>query len=303
MRKIITLIILFITFGSSAQVWIDQNANWHYEYWSLGVEGFYNFKYTQDTLVGGQSCQQIEQTVYSQYFGNTSIDTSSIIKQFTYVNADTVFYWRDNQFFTLFNFGASIGDQWLIGIYDVSLGGLGCQDSSYVEVVDTSSIIINSTSYRTITLAPVGNSSIGLSGTFVERFGLVNISTSFHLFPRIMNCDPNVIVEWHILTFNCFEDDSFALYSPNGQECENISVGLNEPLINLSVFPNPITDVLNIEIEGDFSFELLNINGESLKEGASENLEIIDFSDLAAGLYLLIIEKNDQKETVRVINE
>lgn len=290
MRNTITLLLLFITISTNAQVWIDQNANWHYEYFNIASSGYYNIKYVQDTIVGGQPCQQIEQTQYVFPYGGLPEDTVSFATQYTYVNTDTVFYWRNNQFFTLFNFGASIGDQWLIGISDPHAGDFSCQDSSYVEVIDTGSIVINAVNYRTITLTTVENSSIGLEGTFVERFGFLDSDVPITPFPRFMNCNDSIIFEWDHVTFQCFEDDSFTLYNPSGEDCGRTTTSTNDQsssLIQFQLFPNPVTNFINVVSDEPGTLMLLNYTGKILGSYNVSQSEMIDLSSFSNGLYII----------------
>ena len=115
MKTLLLLVILTVSMTSTSQVWVEQNANWHYDYWNIGYAGFYEMEYVQDTMVGGVLCQQLETTSYQFGYNQTMtlnlINTFSFPTQFTYVSGDTVFYWNENQFFTYLNFGSNIGDQ------------------------------------------------------------------------------------------------------------------------------------------------------------------------------------------------
>jgi len=291
MRNSITILFLFFTLSSSAQVWIDQNANWHYDYWVIGSSGFYEMKYVQDTVVGGKLCQQIEKNQYIfDFLGSQIVDTVFDATQYTYVSSDTVFYWNDNQFFTLFNFGATIGDQWLIGISDPNSGIFSCHDSSYVEVTDTGSIAINSVNYRTITLTTTDSSSLGLEGTFVERFGFIDSNVPFQPFPRYMNCDSGIIFEWVYATFKCFEDDSFPLYNPSGEDCEPFTTGFddqNPPLTQFQFFPNPTTNLINVISDAPGNLKIIDCTGKLIRSYTISHSELIDLSYLANGLYII----------------
>lgn len=299
MKSLLLLPLLFIALSSSAQVWIDQNANWHYDYWNIGYSGFYDMEYVQDTVIGGQLCQQIETTQYkftTDQFGVWhQLNTYSHPTQFTYVNSDTVFYWNDNQFFTLFNFGADIGDQWLIGISDPYSGGFSCHDSSFVEVTDTGSVNINSVNYHTITLTTLDSSSLGLEGTYVERFGFIDSNTPFQPFPRGMNCDNGVVVEWDYVTFKCFEDDSFSMYNPSGEDCEFLLTHLsleNKKPSKLQFFPNPTTDIVNVISDHSGTLQIIDCTGKLVQFYNILHSETIDLSSLENGIYIAVFRSN-----------
>ena len=289
MRNSITILFLFFIISSNAQVWIDQNAKWHYEFWNIASIGYYDIKNTQDTILGGQLCRQIEQTQYILPSGATPADTLSLATEYTYVNSDTVFYWKDNQFFTLFNFGANIGDQWLIGINDPSMGQFACNDSSFVEVTNTSSITINSMNYRTITLTTVNNSSLGLEGTFVERFGFMDTNIPSLPFPRFMNCDSTIVFEWNYVTFKCFEDHSFPIYNPSGEDCVSFT-GIQDqipPSAQLQLSPNPTTGFINVFSDETGTLMLIDYTGKKIKSYSISQSKLIDLSSFARGFYII----------------
>ena len=257
---LLTVLLLFST-TSISQVWVEPNANWHYDFWNIGYAGFYEMEYAQDSVVGGVLCQQIETTTYQFGYDQSSnlvlINTFSLPTQFTYVSGDTVFYWNENQFFTYLNFGAAIGDQWLIGTS--SSAGSVCQDSSFVEVLETGSVSINSVNYRTITLASTDNSSLRLNGIFVERFGFMDSNQPFQPFPQTNFCD-GAIYEWDIVSFKCFQDDAFSLYNPSGEECEYYltHLGIEEVTTDKKELVK-IVDFLGREVEHQSNVPLILI--------------------------------------------
>ena len=70
MKKIGILIFfcsLLIT--SNGQTWIDEGAEWHFNYFGLSYAGFIKVKYTKDTIIEGRSCQKLEQFQY-RFTGN-----------------------------------------------------------------------------------------------------------------------------------------------------------------------------------------------------------------------------------------
>lgn len=291
MTHLLSILLFLFPFFCSSQVWVEQNATWHYDYWNIGSGGFYRLEYTQDTVVGGQICQKIATKKFSfasDQFGTIQLqDSTELPPQFTYVSGDTVFYWNDNQFFTLFHFGADIGDQWLIGASNPQALST-CSDSSFVEVTDTGSVTINAVSYRTITLEPVDSSSLGLSGVFVERFGFLDHNQPFLPFPREMHCD-GTIVEYDILSFKCFEDDALSLYNPSGEDCEyyltHLTVDENH-LSHASIYPNPFTDFIEIIYLNDGTLTIYNAQGALIESRNYFSSEKIDLSHLQAGFYL-----------------
>ncbi|HQO49688.1 MAG TPA: hypothetical protein PK939_04625, partial [Bacteroidales bacterium] len=55
---------LFINSASFSQVWIDYGAAWHYDFWNIGVGGFFKYEYASDTVIDGHNCQKITSESY-----------------------------------------------------------------------------------------------------------------------------------------------------------------------------------------------------------------------------------------------
>lgn len=79
------------------------------------------------------------------------------------------------------------------------------------------------------------------------------------------------------------------------------ALSLNEygKLYNIKAYPNPVKDILNIELpdENDFDLYLYNITGEVvLKKKAVDKPAQINVSELTPGIYLLsIIDRKNHK--------
>lgn len=277
---------------ANSQIWIDSNATWHYnleELSGLSIQGFYKYLYHEDTIIDGITCQKIACRAYEFYTWPEVVflDSNSVAEYYTYVSNDTVYYRNNDAFFVLFDFGASIGDTWIIST--TNNGGGFCDDTSRVQVIDTGTVIINSQVLRTITLEPVAGSSYGLAGVYNEKFGLMSYGP-WHLFPRIIECDTNVIVEWYYTSFKCFEDDSFSLYNPSGTDCEYLltHLELSETKWNeFSVYPNPVQDKLIIQVPEIGQISIVTIHREVLlTKQVHEKLEL-DFSEFEPGIYFI----------------
>ena len=255
MKSLLTAFVLCFTLNTSfAQVWVDEGAVWHYDYWNVAQEGFYEIKQVADTTIDGQLCKAFDGKRYSYGMSEPGgdyvlIGESDLTTNYTYVSGDTVFYRDHDAFYVMLNFGAEVGDTWIISTHPY---WESCDDTSRIEVMETGSITIGGEDYRTITVEPTSNSPFGFVGTFVERFGNISGSNPFiTTFPSGYECDSmDAIVEWDYVGFSCFEDDSFTLYNPSGEDCDwwRVNVGLAEDeLSKLSVYPNPANASLTIQ--------------------------------------------------------
>jgi hypothetical protein len=71
---------------------------------------------------------------------------------------------------------------------------------------------------------------------------------------------------------------------------------------NLKVYPNPVENILNVEIDKTgMDYQLININGQAVSNGKLENTtQEINFSDLPAGTYFL---KINNEKTHKIIKQ
>ncbi|MDI1233750.1 MAG: T9SS type A sorting domain-containing protein [bacterium] len=304
----LTLVFIFVSFSLFSQAWIRKGAEWHYAYDALSSTGFTKFVYTKDTLVGGKTCQKITSKLYE--FGANQNQQTYLkgifpqADQYTYISGDTVFYWFETKFYVLYNIGAQPNDTWQLG-NNPSSNQFGCTGST-IKVDSVGAKIINGKSYRWIAVSPASNSNVLLKGKIIERFGAME----FNLFPTQNVCN-NSNADLPQSYFNCFGDDSFALYNTTGKDCEYLmkinvlKVGFNDSRIAL--YPNPAKSTLTIDqIEFKFSaLELYSIEGRLVKSFALANaIEILEVAGMPNGLYTVkLISNKGEPSYKRVILE
>lgn len=284
--KYFTLIcLLLITVNLHSQVWIDNGAIWHYNYSGLFGGGFIKISYTGDTLINGQQCQQLNPLKYhfalDQYNNIVFLGTTSQPTEYTYSSGDTVFYYRNNQFFVLYNFGAQPGDTWNLG---TDTNQLQCSQS-YAHVDSIGTVNINGYSYRWLSLSNASNSSVGIYGKIVERFGAYGTSNSY-LFPVENNCDSTIIAEFDWMSFSCFEDSTFSLYNTSTSDCEHLlSINSNYQNSSILIYPNPTNGIIEVNGSNIKSIEVYNSLGNKIIENKIN--KIIDLSFKTDGIYLI----------------
>lgn len=219
MKRLLTLLFVTSTFATFSQTWVSDNAVLHYDYWNVGESGFYKIQHTSDSVIIGKTCKQfdIEKHKFTYFanfpnVGDTTIYSGPLAMgtRFTYQSNDSVFHWDQTEFKLLFDFGAQVGDTWVIS---TQTSNFGCGDSSQVEVIGIGTEVINGTTYRYLDLASTSTSEWRLQGRYNERF-----ARSIFPFARQHDCEG--VTEWDQLTFKCFKDDDFALFNPSGEDCE-----------------------------------------------------------------------------------
>lgn len=75
---------------------------------------------------------------------------------------------------------------------------------------------------------------------------------------------------------------------------------------NLKVYPNPVTNELTIEIEGnneEFDFQIINAIGQTVYKGNIKNQTTIQTGSFAPGMYLVRFENNSTLEFKKVIKK
>jgi len=308
MKKIVTLLFLnTIAFGTKAQTtpWISQGATWFYTWSGAGLGGNMKIEYTHDTILFGKTCEILKTTRYMYGMQGPGLpivllSTQILGNGYTYSDGDTVFYLNGNHFNILYNFGAQVNERWDLGV-DTS----DCLCSKSIVKVDSiSSVTINSNSHRVLYTSDSANSTVGITGKIIEHVGALQ-----YLFPTARNCNPEIVVDFSMYNFSCFQDNtmSYKLVSPD--ECENpYHVGITE-LANgskqIQCFPNPVEDELNINFIGEKNYRICihNLLGENIIETKKQNnLSVsIDMSSLASGIYIATLEDKFGEKTSKLI--
>ena len=87
------------------------------------------------------------------------------------------------------------------------------------------------------------------------------------------------------------------------------NVGINSNIKSndfISIYPNPITDKLNIEFENsqEIKFSIMNSLGQVVYiSGDKSPRQEIDLSFLEAGIYYLKIQSNSEQKTIKLIKQ
>lgn len=107
------------------------------------------------------------------------------------------------------------------------------------------------------------------------------------------------------ITEETTEDSTEFMTEKSGIVEESEEINDEKTGATISVFPNPATAYLNIQIsdiENSASYQLYSINGSVVKSGTiSSNTERIELFDLEIGTYLLRIENGKSFEEFKII--
>lgn len=79
------------------------------------------------------------------------------------------------------------------------------------------------------------------------------------------------------------------------------SIAENE-LASVLVYPNPASDMVFIESEGNVNFELYDLQGSQLQaDKLLAGMRSIDLSEFSAGVYVLVLTVDDERRTERLV--
>lgn len=73
---------------------------------------------------------------------------------------------------------------------------------------------------------------------------------------------------------------------------------------NTKIYPNPVQNIVNVEVDGLSEIEVFDVNGRFLiKKQASENKNSIDISSLSKGIYILKVSSATGNGNFKIIKE
>ena len=73
--------------------------------------------------------------------------------------------------------------------------------------------------------------------------------------------------------------------------------------VKVNVFPNPANDMMNINVNGAFKYQLVNSLGQVVRSGKANNKATVSVSELNQGIYFLTITAGNQVSVQKVIVE
>jgi len=133
---------LLFSIATLAQEWFNAGAVWQHEYFNGAFIGYVRMEVAGDTLVGGDQAKILARTRVTASFGGTTIDTTPIEPWVVREADGVVDIWESWQvsYATLYDMNAAPGDQWTMAR---SIEWVICDPESFVEVVDTGSVLLN----------------------------------------------------------------------------------------------------------------------------------------------------------------
>ena len=73
--------------------------------------------------------------------------------------------------------------------------------------------------------------------------------------------------------------------------------------IGLSIFPNPTTNELNIEINGDFNYEIVDARGRNIANGSGSESVVLKTTNYETGVYFVTISNDNNTVVTRIVKQ
>ncbi|WP_051568514.1 T9SS type A sorting domain-containing protein [Crocinitomix catalasitica] len=104
-------------------------------------------------------------------------------------------------------------------------------------------------------------------------------------------------------TYNVVVKDQNECSATSSIEINRFASVTNNDELNLSVYPNPTSDQLTIETEGNFSYQIIGINGAVLINGTATNKTDVSLIELANGFYFVKVNTAYQEQVLEIVKK
>ncbi|RIJ47224.1 T9SS C-terminal target domain-containing protein [Maribellus luteus] len=306
--KIKLMIVLLMLYNgvSSQTEWAPVGAKWHYsrnEGTMPTNEGYVLYESVKDTLIQEKTVRLISKT----YYHSNGIDVSDLGNEYMYQENNKVFYLKNDQFFTLYDFNARAGDSWTIYGND-NLGDFCNYDPLGEIVVDSvKNITINDKELKLLYTSPAASSNWGFNDVIIEQVGCLT-----HMLPQALECVLDI--PSHLGPLRCYSDSFLGNYKSTRWDkseynCDalfNYTAVTDREDSRIRYFPNPVEDYLNLQFpdaraHGDVQVEIRNINGSLLKTGHTAKRLFV--GNLPSGVYYVTITTSEERSSFKFIKK
>ncbi len=284
-------------------------ASWYYDYNNVDRVGYTQVTYSADTLLGGIKAAVLEKFQYFYDFSDHSYHEKFLGKEYLHANADKVFIYRHERFYTLFDFSANVGDQWLIPASRIGNLELECDSVSMATVISKGDTIVNDKSLRYIVLDSYMNKEghWSIEGMIIEKIGPIE---SYLLPSPSYHCAVDI---FEAQALRCYLDDGFGLYETGITPTCDYLVNLDELHISseLNIRPNPAGRMFEIRFElplqTRITIDLFNMEGRLIKNLLKNELHpgahsfTFDCSNISPGVYIIQLTSNAEVITKRLV--
>ncbi len=304
MKKITFLIVLFINSSIFGQMWFENNPQWKYKYYNFDSRvGYCQINVVGTETKGGIECKKLHAVLYLEDFTvppptPTPSWTEDLGYFYAYASAtgDQVYYYINNQFYTLYDFNANIGDTWVI--YNANTN-VNCNPAEgTVVVANKGTETINGETLKFIDVYSTGSAS--LQGRIYQKIGAIDVlffPEYTHYYPDCGNMPEDASWGQELL---CYEEDDF-LYNNGTNQCYTIALGLEDIILEDTTYSlytkNDDLYVKNNKIAKNITLTLYTISGKKVtyKTKNTTTLVQVNTASLSKGIYIAVLTIDNQK--------
>jgi len=307
---IIGLFLFFSNSGQAQQIsWFPDNAEWYYTVHCLSdpLCGHLYYYTDGDTVIDGAPA-----IIIRSQQDNSEAQNSQTATHYFRVANDTVFYFSNstNAWGMLYDFNAQPGDVWDL---TETLSGIifpvwDEEAEARIEVDSITNEMLGDVMRRVIHTSPLYNeeemepqSDWTFYGSIVEGIGPVG--SSHGLFGESV---AQPLGGW-LPVFSCYREGDQLVYGSGELPCGIVSSVDHEEVSPISIFPNPTTSHIRLQLPPDFAFRaavtVYNITGQMV--GRNENFNSLDPLPMnyPPGLYVVEARSNGQVVRGKVVVE
>lgn len=220
---------------ASAQSFAPAGASWHYDFKVLTKEGYVKIYKEKDTLVAGKLCSKLIKQKIIYDFSISLLDTFNLGVEYVYEQGNTVYYFRNNKFYTLYDFNATVGSKW-----EIHSNSSTCSSTDSVIVDSIKTTRINSIPLKTL-FVHSKNKNITFTNAIIEKIGCIG-----YLFPEPI-CVTDINEGGPL---RCYSDSSNWSYQTNVSPTCDYVTAINENSYlscTIQIYPNPISDFIYLK--------------------------------------------------------
>jgi uncharacterized protein YlzI (FlbEa/FlbD family) len=291
MKNLVLIFILALPFGVFSQEFAPIGAIWHNSQTTWINPELITYKTIEslsDTTINGMDCKKLIEV--ERFYS----DTVNTFIHYMFSANDSVFFYKDNSFHLLYDFGAEAGDTIVLDYYLTSEG------TPLLMIIDSTGTIDINGEQRKIQYVSCGD------GIFIEFGGpmIEGIGSTYFLFPTYDGTVNGPL--------RCYQDEVIGLYINyfysnfgwNYEDCNQIITDIVEPGSSNAIvtYPNPSLNRIYIKNPNPSSeYRINDINGNLIEQGQLDLSGEISIQDLTKGTYILQLITDNQVIVRKII--
>lgn len=315
-KALLTLAIAFlgaVTGFAQTHEFAPVGAEWNYSYQNHWVDGFVQIKSVSDTVIEDHSCRKLEKYYHCfEYLFGTYYE-NLIGNEYVCQVEDVVMLYQNGQFHILYDFGANIGDTWIIPGKEIP-----CEQTyGTTQVVGTGTENVNGHTLRYVLVLDAPESYWGYGHSLMQASNPDTIKIVESIGPIGTYLLPEQRCEYDYNEggpLRCYWDETIGHVSYYSNNCDYINTEYQDveelPEDDAVVFcPNPASTwaVVDYKLPADKTeavVEIYNSLGAkvmSVELVGSQGQRVLDFRHLPGGVYTYNLRSGEFVKTGKIV--